>query len=178
MDEIVKELGQTLTEKDFSALMNALNQTVLVSVTDVKGNILYANKKFVEVSKYELLELLGQNHRLLKSGHQSDELFATLWKTIVQGEIWRGEIKNRAKDGSYYCVDTSISPIMNNFGKPERYIGIGFLISDKKEIEEDRDMQIRNLEKMNKFMVGRELKMVELKEKIKVLENSNLGPKS
>lgn len=133
---VLEQLSQKLTDTDFSALLNSLNSTALVSMTDEKGNIVYANEKFVEISKYSLPELIGQNHRILKSGHQRDTLFADLWQNISSGKIWRGEIKNRAKDGSYYWVDTSIAPVLGKDGKPERYISVRFLITDKKEAEE------------------------------------------
>jgi|SRR3989344_5183136 len=159
-----------LTEKDFDALLKSINQVALVSMTDAKGDILYANSKFVEVSKYPLAELLGQNHRILKSGHQSDELFVDLWHTITSGLVWRGEIKNRAKDGSYYWVDTAIAPILDASGKPERYISIRFVISEKKQLEESVQSQMHDLELVNQAMMGRELKMIKLKNRIKELE--------
>jgi len=123
-------------DETLSGLLSALDQTALVSMTDVKGNIIYANQKFVDISKYELYELMGQNHRLLKSGHQPDEIFADLWSTISAGKVWRGEIKNKAKDGTFYWVDTSIAPVMAVSGKPERYISVRFLITDKKDREQ------------------------------------------
>lgn len=133
--QMLAQLGQKLTDKDLGALLDALNHTALVSMTDVRGNITYANEKFVEVSKYSLQELLGQNHRILKSDEHPNELFADLWRTIASGKVWRGEIKNRAKDGSYYWVDTAIAPVLNQHGRPERYISVRFLITERK-IEE------------------------------------------
>jgi len=110
-----------------------------------------------------------ETNRILKSGHQPDEIFADLWKAISTGKIWRGEIKNRAKDGSYYWVDTSIAPILGKNGRPERYIAIRFLINDKKRLETEMREHIESLEKMNSVMIGRELKMAEMKEQIKKL---------
>ncbi len=135
------DLGQNPSVKDFKAMLSALNETALVSIADIKGDITFANEKFVEVSKYSLDELIGQNHRLLKSGDQPDEMFVNLWKTISSGKNWRGEIKNKAKDGSYYWVDTSIAPILNDKGRPERYIAVRFLITDKKEFEQENQEQ-------------------------------------
>ena len=129
------EIEQVLTGSDYNALVESLNQASLVSMTDDKGHIIYANPKFVEVSKYPLHELLGQNHRILKSHHQPDQLFDEMWATISSGKIWRGEIKNKAKDGSYYWVDTSITPVLGASGHPERYISVRFLITDRKERE-------------------------------------------
>lgn len=161
---------KNLTEKDYQGLLTALDRTALVSMTDEKGNILYANTKFVEVSKYSMPELLGQNHRILKSGHQSDDVFVDLWKTISSGSIWRGEIMNKAKDNTYYWVDTSIAPIVGESGRPERYISVRFLITDRKLAEEREKERLAELEKLNKFMIGRELKMVELKQEVENLK--------
>lgn len=161
----------TLTADDYSALLKALDTTALVSITDKRGIIIYANQIFVDVSRYELGELIGQNHRILKSGDQSDDLFVDLWKTISSGKIWRGEIKNRAKDGTYYWVDTSIAPILDENKKPIRYISVRFLITDKKEAEELQQEKTAELEALNKVMIDRELKMVELKEKVAELKS-------
>lgn len=130
------EIEQVLTGSDYNALISSLDKTALVSMTDAKGHIIYANNKFIEVSKYSLDELLGQNHRILKSGHQPDQVFDELWDTISSGKVWRGEIKNKAKDGSYYWVDTSIAPILGPDNLPERYISVRFLITERKEKEE------------------------------------------
>lgn len=149
-----------LAPRDYDALLDAMNHTALVSMTDAKGTIIYANQKFVEVSKYALEELIGQNHRILKSGHQPQEMFEELWRTISAGRMWRGEIKNKAKDGSYYWVDTSIAPILDQEGKPERYVSIRFLITDKKKIEED-------LSKQNELMIKILRDLDEEREKMK-----------
>lgn len=122
--------------QDYEALLTAVGEVALLSVTNAKGDIIYVNDKFVEISKYTREELIGQNHRILKSGHQPQEMFVELWKTISSGKIWRGEIKNKAKDGSYYWVDTSIAPILDSVGKPERYIAVRMLVSDRKMAEE------------------------------------------
>ena len=164
---------KNLTERDYQGLLSALDKTALVSMTDEKGNILYANPKFVEISKYSMPELLGQNHRILKSHQQPDELFADLWKTISSGKVWRGEIKNRAKDGTFYWVDTSIAPILGSDGKPEKYISVRFLITDKKKVEEESRKHTEEIDKTNRFMIDREIKMVELKKEIEKLRKEN-----
>ena len=159
-----------LTEEDYRGLLTALEKTALVSMTDAKGNILYANQKFIDVSKYSMAELLGQNHRILKSHHQPDELFVELWKTISGGNVWRGEINNKAKDGTYYWVDTSIAPILGEDGTPEKYVSVRFLITDKKKVQEDAKKRLEELEKLNQFMIGREIRMAELKKEIAELK--------
>lgn len=140
-----KHFFSTLSQ-DHQALLLAVNDTALISETDEKGTITFANDKFVEIAKYSREELIGQNHRILKSGHQDQTLFIDLWKCISSGKTWRGEIKNRAKDGSYYWVDTSIAPIVGSSGKPERYISMRFLITDKKEAEISLTRQNKELE--------------------------------
>jgi two-component system, sensor histidine kinase and response regulator len=136
MKTTIDQFGQKLTGSDYDALLSSLNQTALVSMTNKFGDIIYANQKFVEVSKYKLSELIGQNHRILKSWDQPEELFVDLWKTISSGNVWRGEIKNKAKDGTFYWVDTSIAPILGEDNKPERYISVRILITDKKNREQ------------------------------------------
>lgn len=154
----------------YRAIIDALSENAIFSVTDARGDIVYANKKFVEISKYPLDELLGQNHRILKSGHQPQEIFVDLWKTISSGKIWRGEVKNRAKDGTYYWADATIVPIFDKEGKIMNYAALRTIINEKKETEEKSLAHIAELEKMNKFIVDRELKMVELKDEVKNLE--------
>lgn len=126
-----------LKAQERDAILSALNKSALVSITDLAGNITYANDKFVEVSKYSREELLGKNHRILKSGDQPDSLFADLWSTVCSGKTWRGEIKNKAKDGTWYWVDTTISPILSAEHKPVGYFSVRFLITEKKYIQEE-----------------------------------------
>lgn len=129
-----KDLSQS--EKVFRSLQNAVNKGSIVSVTDLKGNIIYANDNFCAYSKYNLSELIGKNHRIINSGHHSKHFFIDLWTTISIGKIWRGEICNKAKDGSLYWVDTIITPVFDQDQKIEQFLSIRNIITDKKNTEE------------------------------------------
>lgn len=131
------EQGFGITDhQTLQAIFAALNSSVILSITDARGTIIYANDTFVEVSKYSRAELIGGNHRILKSGYHPNAFYQELWNTISSGKVWRGEIKNRAKDGTFYWVDSSLSPIFDECGEIQGYIGICFLITDKKDAHE------------------------------------------
>ncbi len=102
----------------------ALDQHAIVSIADVAGNIIYANEKFCSISGYDIHELIGQNHRMLKSGMHPDDLYADMWRTISSGHTWEGEVCNRAKDGHKYWVHSTIVPFLDSHGKPWQYISI------------------------------------------------------
>lgn len=131
-----------------AAYQQAIDFNMICSITNTAGDIIYVNDRFCEVSKYAREELIGQNHRIVNAGYHSRGFFEEVWATITQGNIWRGEVKSQAKDGTFFWLDSTIIPIADENGDISQYFSLRMPIDDKKELEDHRTMRLDALEEM------------------------------
>ncbi|MBA4192834.1 MAG: hypothetical protein C0467_33135, partial [Planctomycetaceae bacterium] len=122
-----------------------LDQLGIVSITDKKGRITYVNDAFVSISGYAREELLGQNHRILNSGHHPAEFFHEMYRTLAHRKVWRAPVKNRRKDGTFYWVDALIVPLIDSGGRVKGYISVRLDITSAVKSHIDLDERNRLL---------------------------------
>ncbi len=128
-------------------LRAAVDVHAIVSLADATGTLLFVNDRFCDVTHYARAELLGQNYRLLNSGHHPADFWRELWETVLAGRIWRGVIRNRAKDGSFFWVDTTITPVPDPDGRPQFFLTIHTEVTRLKRVEEELSRLTRDLER-------------------------------
>ncbi len=128
------------------AYEKAIDANIISSITDTNGIIVHANKRFCEISKYAVEEVLGQSHSIINSGYHPEAFFNEMWQTIKKGEVWHHEIKNKAKDASYYWVDTVIVPVKDDSGNNTHYLSLRTLITERKQLEKKKAQYVASLE--------------------------------
>lgn len=156
-------------KKNLEEFLNIINQVAIISKTDVNGIILYTNENFCEVSGYTENELIGKSHNIVRHPDVPASIFKELWQTIKLGKIWKGKLKNRAKDESEYYVNSTILPLYDNYGKEIiEYIGIRFLTTQEDtEKREFKRKVINNVKETKEYKTEVNKRIQELERKLK-----------
>ena len=194
MRDSIRDYQKKLVERnrEIVTLSQAVEQSpVSIMITDTLGNILFVNPNFTKVTGYEPDDVMNRNPRLLQSGNTSPTEYEQIWATVLSGNVWRGELYNRKKNGEFFWESVSLSPIQDENGVTSSYLAVKEDITERKRAEEElcklneeleqrvkqrtAELEEKNVElqKMNRLFVGRELRMVELKEKIAGLEKTS-----
>jgi PAS domain S-box-containing protein len=151
---------------------------VSIVITDLKGTIEYVNPRFMETSGYSIEEVIGQNPRIVKSGNNDPKIYEDMWKTLIDGRNWQGELINKNKGGEEYWEAVSISPVFSKEGDITHFVGVKEDITDQKKRGEELEKTYRQSEAFNKMAIDRELKMIELKKEIdQLLEKMGEAPR-
>jgi PAS domain S-box-containing protein len=183
MEAAAEEMRRTQIE--LSGLINAMHNSAIVSEADLQGRIININEQFVVISRYSREELIGQNHRILKSGHQPDDMFEILWSNISSGKVWRGEFKNRSKENNFYWVSATITPVLDSTKRPIKYISVAFDITAQKyqeeqiraalEISQAQEQELRqNAEELQQAHEEMRKTQIELRGQIGALNNAGV----
>lgn len=145
------------SQKETADYKKALNQSLIVSITDKNGIFTFANSNFCKISKFEVDELVGKNQSLINSDNHTIDFLSTVYQTISSGKVWRGEVKNKAKDGSYYWVDSAVVPFVDEFGKTYQYLTISIDVTERKLSDEAlhaNELKFRSLIENNVDMIS------------------------
>jgi PAS domain S-box-containing protein len=153
-DRKQNEIALQRSLKEISDYKFALDASSIVSITNPRGTIMYVNDNFCKISKYTAEELLGQDHAIVNSGFHPKSFFRDLWNTIALGKIWKGEICNKAKDGTLYWVDNTILPFLDGQGRPYQYISIRNEITERKQAEFELQKSYNLVSDQNKRLLN------------------------
>ncbi|MDP2385751.1 MAG: PAS domain-containing protein [Bacteroidota bacterium] len=154
--DLIKQSNMSLLQISL-AYQKATNEKMFCSITDTNGIILYVNENFCKTSQYSKEELIGKSHNIVNAGHHSPDFFNQLWETIKSGDVWHGEVKNRAKDGAYYWLDSVIIPVKNIDGEIIHFFSLRTLINEKKQKEEEIERNLKILQEIL-FMLSHKIR--------------------
>ncbi|MCC7091002.1 MAG: PAS domain-containing protein [Nitrosomonas sp.] len=136
--------------RELQIIESAINRHASLAITDNQGRINYINQQFCITSQYSENELIGQDHRIINSGFHTSEFMGNVWNTLAKGHVWKGELKNRTKDGTFFWIDATIVPIIPvQHETPLHYISIWTDVTAYKQLEEKMEMQMKELARSN-----------------------------